>query len=121
MATTLDLASRGKRILIVDDSRDTTEALALLLRIQGFEVERAHSLEEARQRMGPFDVLIADVHLPDGSGLELMRDLGGKARGITMSGLGERADIERSHAAGFQVHLVKPVPIEQLLAAIRAA
>ena len=115
-------ASGGVRVLVVEDNRDTAEALRLLLRIHGFDVEIAHSVGEARKQLEtPFDVLISDIQLPDGSGLELMRGLGAKTRGIAMSGFGAKADLERSREAGFHAHLVKPVPIEKVLEAIQAA
>jgi CheY-like chemotaxis protein len=108
------------RVLVVEDNRDTAEALSLLLRIHGFEVVTARTLREARRRVDePIDVLISDIQLPDGSGLELMRELGSKTRGIAMSGFGAKEDMERSREAGFSAHLVKPVPIEKVLEAIQ--
>jgi CheY-like chemotaxis protein len=70
-----------------------------------------------------FDLLISDVGLPDASGLELMTRLRGNSsiRGIAISGFGTLADIERSLAAGFSEHLVKPVNVERLEGAIQAA
>src|SRR5438309_5241029 len=67
-----------------------------------------------------FDLLISDVGLPDGSGMELMAKLSAKTRllGIAMSGFGTNADIQKSLEAGFSQHLVKPVTMERLDAAI---
>ena len=58
-----------------------------------------------------FDLLIADILLPDGSGLDLVRWVRTRLRipAVALSGLGTFQDIERSIAAGFDVHLVKPV------------
>ena len=69
-----------------------------------------------------FDLVISDVGLPDGSGMELMARLKTTSRipGIAMSGFGTSADIERSLAAGFSEHLVKPVTMERLESAIEA-
>ncbi len=68
------------------------------------------------------DVLISDLGLPDGSGLDLMRQLIERGRSIpaiALSGYGTPADVERSKAAGFAEHLTKPLSgIETLLATI---
>jgi DNA-binding response OmpR family regulator len=67
-----------------------------------------------------FDLLISDVGLPDGNGMELLRNLRAKSNipGIAISGFGTDADIEKSLEAGFSEHLVKPVQLEKLEAAI---
>jgi CheY-like chemotaxis protein len=72
----------------------------------------------ARRR---FDVLVSDLGLPDRSGLDLIRML--RARGATvpaiaLSGYGQEKDREQSRAAGFQMHLVKPIDGDQLIEAI---
>jgi CheY-like chemotaxis protein len=75
-------------------------------------------MEAATRR--PFDLLISDIALPDGTGTELMtylRAISGM-RGIAISGFGMNGDIERSLEAGFVEHLVKPVKMEKLEAAI---
>jgi CheY-like chemotaxis protein len=64
-----------------------------------------------------FDLLISDLGLPDRSGLDLMRELrerGDFLPGIAMSGYGQEQDVQQSHEAGFEVHLVKPVNVERL-------
>ena len=69
-----------------------------------------------------FDLVISDVGLPDGSGLELMRELRDRysiTKGICLSGFGMESDIERSMEAGFEVHLIKPVNIERLAEILR--
>jgi DNA-binding response OmpR family regulator len=110
----------SKRVLVVDDNPDTTDALGRLLHAHGFEVELAHSFGEARvQLRRAFDVLVADVRLPDGSGLDLLREAGHRTRGIAMSGLGSREDVQRSLDAGFALHLLKPFQMERLISAIR--
>jgi len=70
-----------------------------------------------------FDLLISDIALPDGNGAELMtylRAISGM-RGIAISGFGMNGDIERSLEAGFAEHLIKPVKMENLEAAIERA
>jgi CheY-like chemotaxis protein len=67
-----------------------------------------------------FDLLISDIGLPDGSGLELMRRLRERAPipGVAISGYGTAEDVAASEAAGFSVHLTKPVDIARLRAAV---
>ena len=69
----------------------------------------------------PFDVLISDIGLPDGDGCEIMRRIRaiGNMPGIAMSGYGMNEDRRRSREAGFAEHLVKPIDVPQLIAAIR--
>jgi CheY-like chemotaxis protein len=71
----------------------------------------------------PFDLLISDLRLPDGSGLELMRQLRCRhpIKGIAMSGYGMSEDVKRSLEAGIMAHLVKPVSLPVLENAIRRA
>ena len=68
----------------------------------------------------PFDVVVSDLGLPDGSGHDLMRRLRERrpVAGIAMSGYGTEDDIRRSREAGFAEHLVKPVDLAHLRAAI---
>lgn len=69
----------------------------------------------------PFDVLVSDLQLPDGSGLELMHELSERGvRGIAMSGFGSEKDIQRSREAGFHLHMVKPVDIHRVVQAIES-
>jgi signal transduction histidine kinase len=113
----------GLRILLVDDHPDTCAALEKLLRLRGHSVAAAHSMREAMEVAaagGAFDLLISDVGLPDGNGMDLVRYLRTQRpiRGIAISGFGMDADISKSLEAGFSEHLVKPVKLEKLEAAI---
>jgi len=65
--------------------------------------------------------VISDLGLPDGSGLDLMRQIKKRygLKGIALSGFGMESDLRNSRDAGFDHHLTKPVPIEQLEAAVR--
>ena len=118
-----DLARQPHRILLVDDHYDTSTALQRLLTRRGYVVSAASdmnsALEAAKQRQ--FDLLISDVGLPDGSGLELMARLRAIStiRGIAISGFGMNGDVEKSMQAGFLEHLVKPIDLERLEAAIQ--
>ena len=113
----------GLRILLVDDHPDTCAALERLLELRGHNVAAAHNMRRALEIAGDvnsFDLLISDVGLPDGNGMDLLRVLRTKnpIRGIAISGFGMDADIAKSMEAGFGEHLVKPVKLEKLEAAI---
>src|SRR5262245_64242319 len=64
-----------------------------------------------------FRSLVSDVRLPDGSGLDLMRELSraGPVKGIAISGFGSEKDVSQSREAGFDRHLVKPVAVERVV------
>jgi signal transduction histidine kinase/CheY-like chemotaxis protein len=113
----------GLHILLVDDHPDTCAALEKLLKLRGHSVTAANSMREAMEVAaagGAFDLLISDVGLPDGNGMDLVRYLRSQRpiRGIAISGFGMDADISKSLEAGFSEHLVKPVKLEKLEAAI---
>jgi signal transduction histidine kinase/ActR/RegA family two-component response regulator len=110
------------RILLVDDHQDTCTALERLLVRRGHLVAAAHSVRSAMEAAGrnQFDLLISDIALPDGTGMELMTYLRAMSptRGIAISGFGMNGDIQKSLEAGFSAHLVKPLKLEKLEAAI---
>jgi two-component system, chemotaxis family, CheB/CheR fusion protein len=116
------------RILLVEDHVDTADAMADLLQARGHQVTVAMDMKTALSAAeavgeGGFDLLVSDLGLPDGSGLDLMRELGKRyhLRGIALSGYGMDEDIRRSLDAGFLRHLTKPVSPKTLEAAIRQA
>jgi signal transduction histidine kinase len=114
--------SRPLKILLVEDNRDTLRYLSLVLAGHGHQVRSAACLAEARAEAekGEVDVLVSDVELPDGTGLELMHEFGGRGfPGIAMSGYGSEEDIRFSHEAGFAEHLTKPVDAATLEQAIQ--
>ena len=98
-----------------------------MLRQRGHEVVTADRIAAARAAVdraeAPFDLLLSDIELPDGSGLELMRELGarGGMPGIAMSGFGAEEDLQLSREAGFLDHLTKPIDLNRLDAAIHRA
>ena len=118
-------ASRALRILLVDDHEDTCQALERLLIRRGHMVAAAHNVRSAMETAvrSEFDLLISDVSLPDGTGMELLGQLRAITAipGIAISGFGNNGDIEKSLKAGFSDHLVKPVKLETLEAAIERA
>ena len=114
--------TRPLKILLVDDHVDTCTALERLLVRRGHLVAAAHNVRSAMEAAArsSFDLLISDIALPDGTGIELMSYLRAISRipGIAISGFGMNGDIEKSFEAGFAEHLVKPVKMESLEAAI---
>jgi CheY-like chemotaxis protein len=121
------LIEPGLRVLLVEDNPDTLRFLAIVLRGRGHDVVTADTLAAARDAVGraerSFDLLLSDIELPDGTGLELMRELRvrGGIRGIAMSGFGAEEDLQLSREAGFLDHLIKPIDPQRLDAAIRRA
>ncbi|HEX8312033.1 MAG TPA: ATP-binding protein, partial [Chthoniobacteraceae bacterium] len=117
----LDPSPQGVRILLVEDHDDTRITLARLLKRQGHDVLSAGSMGSALivARAREFDLLISDIGLPDGSGLDLLKQLPDGTRAISLSGFGMGKDVAASKAAGFVAHLTKPVDFERLNAIIR--
>ena len=114
------------RILLVEDHADNAEAMAELLGLLGHQVRVAGGVKDALAAAeeilqdGGLDLLISDLGLPDGSGLEIMRALVASGLpGIALSGYGMEDDVRRSLEAGFQRHLTKPVGLQALETAIR--
>ena len=112
----------ANRILLVEDHVDTAALMQRLLRRRGYDVHTAHTAADALRAAagGTFQIMISDIGLPDGSGLDLMRQLDARTnvRGIALSGYGMEEDVERSRAAGFCEHLTKPINLSDLEAAI---
>jgi CheY-like chemotaxis protein len=120
-----DSARQSLKILLVDDHHDTCAALEKLLARRGHLVAVTHDVRSAMQAAGrhKFDLLISDIALPDGTGMDLMMQLRPIANvpGIAISGFGNNGDIERSLQAGFSEHLIKPIKFDNLEAAIERA
>ena len=116
------VAAGKRRILVVDDHGDTLRSMQLLLRRLGYEVLAAENMTDALQiaEEQPFDILLSDIGLPDGSGLELLKRIRQMRNvpALALSGFGMDEDVERSRDAGFSDHLTKPVSIDRLQAAI---
>ena len=111
------------RVLLVDDHEDTNRSLLLLLRRRGYEAKTATSIATAIEVAGTqdFDVLVSDMGLPDGSGLDLLSQMPTPPAlgGIMVSGYSMDEDIERSKAAGYREYLSKPVSVDKLDTLIR--
>ena len=109
------------RILIADDNRDALDTLALLLEGDGHEVckatDGAAALEVARARQP--ELILLDIGMPVMNGYDAARRVRAESWGqrvmlVALTGWGQRSDVERARAAGFDLHLVKPVTVEQI-------
>jgi PAS domain S-box-containing protein len=114
---------RALSILLVEDNADTLNYLSKMLAQRGHEIHTADTFRSATRLAAAldFDVLVSDIELPDGSGLELMGALRSSRAvpGIALSGFGSSEDIALSRSAGFAEHLTKPVDFRRLEEAIR--
>jgi CheY-like chemotaxis protein len=107
---------RSRRILVVDDNRDSATSLAMLLRITGNETRTAHDGIEALAAAEAFvpEVVLLDIGLPRMNGLEVCRRIRERPWGkemvlVALTGWGQDEDRRKSHEAGFNHHMVKPV------------
>ncbi|HVT89656.1 MAG TPA: CHASE3 domain-containing protein [Tepidisphaeraceae bacterium] len=106
-------------ILLVEDHDDTVDVMSRLLQASGHDVQIARNVKEAiaHVRQRKFDLVVSDMGLPDGSGLDLMRQarsIHADLKGIALSGYGTEEDIRKSKEAGFYEHLTKPVNFTRL-------
>jgi CheY-like chemotaxis protein len=112
---------RSRRVLLIEDNVDITDFIRILLELWGHEVSVAHdgpSGLEAALRLRP-DIALLDVGLPGMDGYELAQHIrrdpaGAEIRLVAMTGHGRPEDRARALAAGFDVHLVKPVDPRRL-------
>jgi CheY-like chemotaxis protein len=118
-------AARRARILVVDDNDDAAQALALMLRLEGNEVCTACDGEEALGVLDDFvpEAAVLDIGLPKMSGYDLAAALRADPRTrsialVALTGYGRAHDRRRALESGFDEHLVKPVELEVLLAAL---
>ncbi len=116
-------AARGapRRILVVDDNRDSADTLATLLRLVGNDVRTAHDGRQALEVAAAYqpDLVLLDIGLPGLNGYEVAWQLRtepgyGRAVLVALTGYGGEEDRRRSLAAGFDDHMVKPVDFDAL-------
>jgi PAS domain S-box-containing protein len=116
----------GVRVLVVEDDADARELLALTLEVSGAEVNAVESVQEALRNLELFkpDVLLSDIGMPVESGYDLIRQvrlLSGESRDIpavALTAFATDKDRQLALAAGFQIHLAKPVEPNALVKAI---
>jgi two-component system, chemotaxis family, CheB/CheR fusion protein len=111
-----------RRILVVDDNRDSANSLAMLLKMTGHEMHTAHDGLEALHAAEQFhpNVILLDIGLPKLNGYEVARRIREQPWGqgmviVALTGWGQDEDRQRSAAAGFDGHMVKPVELPALM------
>lgn len=111
-------AAKPLEILLVEDHEDTARVLSRLLEKLGHHVRIADSVASAlSQADRPFDLLLSDIGLPDGSGNDIIRNLRQRhldMPAVALTGFGMEDDIVKSREAGFTDHLTKPVNFQRL-------
>lgn len=110
------VATAPRRILVVDDNRDSAMSLALLLKMTGNDVQTAHDGLEALQKAENYqpDLILLDIGLPKLNGYAACRQIREQPWGkditiVALTGWGQEEDRRKSKEAGFDSHLVKPV------------
>jgi CheY-like chemotaxis protein len=119
------IGTSSRRILVVDDNEDAALSMGLLLEQDGHEVQYAYEGRTALDIAQAFqpEVALLDIGLPGLDGFEVAQQLRDRpetagALLVALTGYGQSEDRERSQAAGFDYHLVKPVDPQKLLALI---
>lgn len=110
---------RSLKVLLVEDNEYTSSAMAQVLEVLGHQVTVATTVAQALSvaASDTFDLLVSDIGLPDGSGLDVARAWAGLQPGkpsVAITGYGMDEDIRRCHEAGFLDHLTKPVNFARL-------
>jgi PAS domain S-box-containing protein len=117
----------GARVLLVEDNLDTLEMLKFIFEDSGAEVIAATSVDEALdalERLKP-DALVSDIAMPDRDGYDLIREIrsrppegGGKIPAVAVTAYARAEDRMRVLAAGFQMHIAKPIDPDELIAVV---
>lgn len=114
-----------RRVLLVDDNRDAADSMSILLEMSGHDVTTAYDGMEAihaAARVRP-DIALIDLAMPGMDGFAVIHTLRGmpaltNTRYVALTGFGQASDREQTRAAGFDVHLVKPIELDALLKVI---
>jgi two-component system response regulator PilR (NtrC family) len=121
----LNTSSRHS-LLVVDDEPDLRTLYEITLAREGYDVECAATVQEAAQALASrrFQAVITDMRLPDGTGLDLLRELdraGGKERAIVITAYGSAENAVEALKAGAFDYLTKPVDLRQFRAVVASA
>jgi CheY-like chemotaxis protein len=111
------------RILIVDDNQDSADGLAMMLEMQGRDVKVAYDGVSALKRIEEYKpkIVLLDLGMPGMDGYAVARETRRRPGGrdivlIALTGWGQEEDRRRTHEAGFDQHLTKPVDLDALQA-----
>ncbi|HEX4478996.1 MAG TPA: ATP-binding protein [Polyangiaceae bacterium] len=117
----------GLKLLVVDDEEDTLELMSRVLRDRGAEVHVAASAGEAIETFSSArpDVIVSDVGMPGMDGYALIRKIrslslesGGRTPAVALTAYARNEDVQRAFAAGYQMHLAKPVDPSHLVTVV---
>ena len=116
----------SRRVLIADDDVDSAESCAVLLRMEGFDCTFTHDADTALRLFEDLkpDAVLLDIAMPGCDGHELARRMRASTHTanvllIAMTGWALEADERRSHEAGFDHHVVKPIDFDFIVALLR--
>jgi CheY-like chemotaxis protein len=110
--------TQGISILLVEDHEDSAEVMSRLLRDKGYSVQTCATVAEALKIASEqeFNLILSDIGLPDGTGIDLIRQIRQQSSipAIALTGFGMDQDINRYREAGFDAHITKPVNFQKL-------
>jgi len=116
--------SGGPQVLVVDDEAQIVRGLKVILRREGYDVEAAETKAEALDAVSvrPPDAMVLDLVLPDGSGVEVCREVRSWSQLpiIVLSALGDEREKVKALDAGADDYVTKPFGTDELLARLRA-
>ncbi|MCC8391369.1 response regulator [Paraburkholderia sp. MMS20-SJTR3] len=125
VATSPAQPARALTALLIEDHEDTAEVMAQLIRSLGHEVTVVGRVDDAlaATQLRRFDLVVSDVGLPDGTGLDFIKAFRehSDAPAVALTGFGTDEDVRRCLSAGFTSHLTKPVNFAQLEKMIESA
>lgn len=122
----MSASTSPSRLLVVDDEPDLRTLYELTLLREGYDVETAASVDDARLALQDhaFDAIITDMRLPDGTGIDLLRHLesiGRREKAIVITAYGSAENAVEALKAGAFDYLTKPVDLKQFRAVVAAA
>jgi PAS domain S-box-containing protein len=126
-APATNAATSIRRVLVIDDNRDSTDSMVTVLNLMGHEAEGAYSADEALARAEGFrpDLVLLDLNMPGDDGyatIKRLRAMFGNGLFVAaMTGYGQASDREATARAGFQAHLTKPIDAGQIEALLQQA
>ena len=119
--------SSGAHVLLIEDHADTAYILSRIMKRAGYRVTTADTVkgainaaDHASTSSDPIDLVVSDLGLPDGSGLDAMRHLSARygLRGIALTGFDVTDSADENRAAGFNKSMTKPVDLEVFLSEV---